>query len=235
MDFIYSRKKVRIPKIDKNKKRKLKKLIKIAIILVIAIFVVYYIESSVEPIFDNVCSSEAKAIATVISNEETSNVMKNYNYNDLVIISTNSENNITGIQLNMTNLNKIISDVSINIQKRLEENESEGLEIAIGTFTGNRLLINRGPNIKFELMSVGNVETNYKSEFKEAGINQTEHIIYLEISCTVVMLTPFNTHEEIIKDQIILAENVIVGNIPETYYNINGIEETPENMSQYLQ
>ena len=76
MDFIYSRKKVRIPKIDKNKKRKIKKFIKIAIILVIAIFVVYYIESSVEPIFDKVCSSEAKSIATVISNEETSNIMK---------------------------------------------------------------------------------------------------------------------------------------------------------------
>ena len=50
----------------------------------------------------------------------------------------------------------------------------------------------------------------------------------MEVKCNVTILTPFNSIEEKIDNQILLAEGVIVGNIPDTYYNIEGI--TSENV-----
>lgn len=62
-----------------------------------------------------------------------------------------------------------------------------------------------------------------KSEFISQGINQTLHRVYLQIKCEVSILTPFENISKNITNQILLAESVIVGNIPNTYYNFEGI------------
>lgn len=72
-------------------------------------------------------------------------------------------------------------------------------------------------------MTEGTVETDLRSEFKDAGINQTMHRIYLEVKCNVNILTPYNTITETITNQVLLTEGVIIGNIPDTYYNLEGL------------
>ena len=74
------------------------------------------------------------------------------------------------------------------------------------------------------MLTDGTVETDLKSEFKEAGINQTLHRIYLEVRCNVNILTPYNTIKETIVNQVLLVEGVIIGNIPSTYYNLEGLD-----------
>lgn len=225
MDIIYSRKRIKVPKINNRKKVIMKKTLKIAIIILIAIFTSAYIINGMQPIFEDICVSEAKAIATKVSNEKATQVMKNYKYEDIVTITRNSNNNITGIEFNIITINEIISDVAIKIQEGLDETKSKDIGIEIGTFTGSKILTGRGPKINYKIISIGDVETDYRSEFKQAGINQTLHKIYLQVNCKVSILTPFNTIEEQIQNQVILAENVIVGEIPQTYYNFNGLED----------
>ena len=81
-----------------------------------------------------------------------------------------------------------------------------------------------GPNIPMKLSTTGNVETKVRSEFESTGINQTIHRLYLDVVCNVNILTPYNTIEDSITNQIVLIENVIVGLIPSTYYNLEGME-----------
>lgn len=80
-----------------------------------------------------------------------------------------------------------------------------------------------GPDIKIKMMTDGNVLTDLKSEFTEAGINQTLHRLYLEVECNVTILTPYETITETIVNQVLLIEGVIVGNIPDAYYNLEGL------------
>ena len=82
-----------------------------------------------------------------------------------------------------------------------------------------------GPDIIIKMMTDGNVITDLKSEFKEAGINQTLHRVYLEVVCNVTILTPYETITETITNQVLLIEGVIVGNIPDAYYNLQGLNE----------
>ena len=74
------------------------------------------------------------------------------------------------------------------------------------------------------ISSVGNVETDLRSEFTSQGINQTLHRVYLQVKCEVNILTPYDNITEKIANQILIAENVIVGKIPNTYYNLEGID-----------
>ena len=79
------------------------------------------------------------------------------------------------------------------------------------------------PGVKITISSVGDVETDLRSEFTAQGINQTLHRVYLQVKCNVNILTPFDNISREITNQVLLMENVIVGNIPNTYYNLEGI------------
>lgn len=100
-----------------------------------------------------------------------------------------------------------------------------------GSFSGISFLSGRGPGVKIRISSVGNVETDLRSEFIAQGINQTLHRIYLQVNCQVSILTPFESISKDITNQVLLAENVIVGRIPSTYYNLEGLQ----NNSQALE
>ena len=82
--------------------------------------------------------------------------------------------------------------------------------------------------MKIRISSIGNVETDLRSEFISQGINQTLHRVYLQVKCQVSILTPFDNIEKNITNQVLLAESVIVGNIPSTYYNLDGLQGTSD-------
>lgn len=94
-----------------------------------------------------------------------------------------------------------------------------------GSFTGVKLLAGRGPGVDIVISSIGNVETDLRSEFTDQGINQTLHRVYLQVDCEVSILTPFKDLDKKISNQVLLLENVIVGQIPNTYYNIQGTSQ----------
>ena len=84
------------------------------------------------------------------------------------------------------------------------------------------MLSGKGPGVPIKISSIGNVETDLRSEFSEKGINQTLHRVYLQVDCEVSILTPYNSITEKVSNQVLLIENVIVGKIPSTYYNLEG-------------
>lgn len=228
MPKIYSRPRIRIPNTLQNCKKKFqnkknKNRVYILIILIIAISTAKLILDSVLPIFDTLCEDRAKSIATIISNEQATEVMKKYSYDDMFIIEKDSNNKITMIRSNVIVINEIISDVAVKIQNEINDRGREKIQIALGSFTGFKLLAGRGPAIDITISSTGNVETDLKSEFVAQGINQTLHRVYLEVKCEVEILTPFDNIQKQITNQVLLIENVIVGTIPETYYNLEGL------------
>ena len=226
---IYSRPRIKIPPIfsnnigDKNLKRK-QKIVKIFIIMVIAFSTVKIVLDAILPIFDTLCKDKAKSIATIISNEEATNVMKEHTYDELFTLEKDKDGNITMIKSNIIAINEIISDVAVKIQNKINQRGRENIEIALGSFTGFKLLTGKGPGVPIKISSIGNVETDLRSEFSEKGINQTLHRVYLQVDCEVSILTPYNSITEKVSNQVLLIENVIVGKIPSTYYNLEGFD-----------
>lgn len=140
MSKIYSRPRIKIPKIILNNrninfsKEKNEKVAKIIIILIIAFSTVKIVLDAVYPIFDTLCENRAKSIATIISNEEATNVMKEHSYDEMFTIEKDSNNNITMIKSNIISINEIISDVAIKIQERLDARGRENISIALRKF-----------------------------------------------------------------------------------------------------
>lgn len=219
MESIYSRKKVKLPK----------KYVNIVTIIIVALLTVFFLIKTITPVFNNLCQSEAKATATKIVNDTIDDVMENYTYTDLVVINKDNDGKINSIHADTATLNKIVSNIATNIQKNIDSQENRDIYIRLGTFTGITLLSGRGPKVPIRISSIGNIDTNIKSEFESAGINQTIHRITLETKCEIQILTPFNTIVSSVEDKVILAENIVIGEIPESYFDIGNLLENEKN------
>ena len=231
---IYSRKRIKLPhfiRVPNNKKSEnTEKFIRIFFILVIAFSIVKIVLDAVNPIFDTLCEDEAKGLATKITNEQATKVMQKYSYEDLFIIEKDEDGNISMIKSNVFPINQIISDVAIYVQNEIDNLERDDIKIALGSFTGMKLLSGRGPYVKIKISSIGNIDTDLKSEFISQGINQTLHRVYLQLECKMNILTPFDRIEKDISNQILIAENFIVGKIPSTYYNLEGFKNETDTL-----
>lgn len=138
MHKIYSRPRIRIPKVLINgegiNNHKNKKTTKIIIILIIAFSTVKIVLDAVYPIFDTLCEAKAKSIATIVSNEQATNVMKEHSYDELFTLEKDNNNNITMVKSNVIAINEIISDVAVKIQEDIDNRGRENIEIAIRKF-----------------------------------------------------------------------------------------------------
>ena len=220
---IYTRHRIKLPKITEDRNKR--KIIKILLILVIAITIVRAVLLSINPIIEEKCKTVAKSIATKISNEQATLVMAKYTYEDLINVIKDENGNIKMIGTNIISVNEIISDIPIKIQEELEKSENNNFNIKLGSFFGSKIFSGMGPNINIQIQLDGTVETDLKSEFTSQGINQTLHRIYLDVVCKVSILTPVNVISEEIKNQVLLVEGIIAGEIPESYYNLEGLEK----------
>lgn len=237
---IYSRRRLRIKKPNfkwikgqkriKSVGRNSGKTTKIILILIIAFETASLILNHINPIFEQVSKYEAMKLATFVANDQTTKVMQNYNYESMFTIEKDAEGNVSMINMNMYRVNIIISDIAYYIQEQMKKPENCNISIPIGNLLGVNLFSGFGPNIKMEVVLLGTVETDLRSEFIAKGINQTLHRVYLQIDCPVQILSSYKTIEEKISNQFLLAENVIVGKIPDTYYNLESFENPQDTM-----
>ncbi len=134
------------------------------------------------------------------------------------------------INANILTINEITSNVSKYIQEAIDNTEKSKISVPLGSLFGVQFLSGEGPNINIDIASVGNIDTELRSEFIAQGINQTLHRIYLQVDCEVAILIPFETLSQEISNQVLLIENVIIGQIPDNYYNFEGIQDQTETL-----
>ena len=109
-------------------------MLTIFFVLLIAFSVVKFVIDAIYPIFDTLCENRAISIATIVSNEQATLVMKEHSYDEMFTIEKDSNNNITMIQSNVIAINEIISDVAVRIQEEIDNKGREDIEIALREF-----------------------------------------------------------------------------------------------------
>lgn len=224
MDKIYSRKRIQFPKM-KHKKIKKIYLLFLTIILLLIISVVSFAIASY-PIFVASCKTAASSKATHIVSDEVAKVMNDYTYDDLIDIEKDDNGDVVLIKSDTVLINKITAKIVSNIQDALDKTPTIMVYINYGSVSGITILKNFGPKFDIELEAAGKINTEIKSEFESINVNQTLHKIYLNLSTSVSILTPIGVYGRDIDSKVLLTEAVIVGDVPDTYYNLEGLNNS---------
>lgn len=221
---LYSRKKVRLPNFrELNSVKALLLIMFASIIFSIALFL-----KAAYPVFKASCETAASSKGVTIINEEVNKVMRNYSYDNLISVEKDQTGKIAFIKADSICINDIVTKIVANIQKQYDGIPRISVFINMGSVSGISALKNIEPKFEVELESAGNIKATIRTDFQSIGINQTHHKIYLDIDSSVGILTPFDTFSKDVSTEVLLTEAVIVGDVPDSYYNLTGVENADE-------
>lgn len=227
IDHLYKRKRIDLEKIRKLKSIKILLLILFASCM-ISLFTFL---KGAYPVFKSSCETAASSKGVKIINDEVNKVMKDFTYDSIINIEKDVEGNISLIKADTVKINEITSRIISNIQKEFDKIPRITVFINMGTVSGISALNNVKPKFEIELESAGTLDSDVKTEFKSVGINQTQHKIYLDLKGKIGILTPISTFSKNINMRVLLMEAVIVGDVPDTYYNLEGMTEQSETFN----
>ena len=150
---------------------------------------------------------------------------QNITYDDLIHIVTDSTGKISMIQANSIQINSLSKLIGRVTMRTLNELVKSPITISLGAFTGIPIFSGLGPKIPINIYPYGDIGCVFESRFVSAGINQTQHKIYLNVSCVINVILPFNHLKVNTSSEVLICESVIIGEIPDTYLKSNTLNE----------
>lgn len=150
-------------------------------------------------------------------------------YDRMVYFEKDLDGKITALKTNMSEVNRLKTDILNLINDEILSLSTEDLGIPVGSLILPEFLAGRGPDIPVEILSIRNSDASFTSHFSEAGINQTLQQINMHVSVDVTVLVLGQTDSFTVTSQVIVAETIIVGDVPDTYLKTGGFHETENN------
>lgn len=136
-------------------------------------------------------------------------------YGALVEIHRGSDGRITSLMTDTAALNLLRADLVSGVMDTLEDTDTMEIEVPLGSLLDTELVWGRGPAIQVRSVVLGTVSAEFDSSFSSAGINQTQHCLWLDISLPVRLFLPGGPADIRIETRLAVAETVIVGEIPD--------------------
>lgn len=200
----------------RKRKNFAKTLIVIAIVIFAAAFLIR-LEFSVRKSAGIQAENAARLAADRIIAESVSDIIEKneYTYSDFAAVLYDESGRAASVEALTVNINRVQAELSEEINRRFAENTDATAKIAMGSLSGSYLLSGRGPMIKIQVCPVGKATVSLKSTFDSAGINQTRHRIYAEVSAELISSLPIYSFETTENFELLIAETIIVGDVPE--------------------
>lgn len=205
---------------DKERVKKVrKKLLKfLAFLLVVLMLLILFMINFVNPIIKETGESKIKESNNYVVNDAIASAMRGtVTYDDLVSIVTDSSGKIVMLQANSIQINVLSRKVIEQAYSLLIERLKAPLSIPLGSFSGLPILSGVGPRVKIDVLPYGSVGCMFLSKFESAGINQTVHKIYLEVTSSITIVLPYNKVSVDNVSEVLICESLIIGEIPHTY------------------
>ena len=143
-------------------------------------------------------------------------------YDRIVFFEKDLNGRITALKTNMSEVNRLKTDILNIINDEILALDTSDIGIPLGSLFFPELLSGKGPAIPVHILSIRNSDANFVSHFSQAGINQTLHRLNMEVSIDVAVLVLGQTSSFTMTSEVVVAETVIVGDVPQTYLQTGG-------------
>lgn len=147
-------------------------------------------------------------------------------YDRIVYFEKDLNGRITALKTNMAEVNRLKTETLNLINDEILAEDTEHLGVALGSLILPEFFSGRGPSIPVRIIAIRNSDANFQSEFTEAGINQTLQKLRMDVIVDVTILVLGQTETFTVSSQMVVAETIIVGDVPATYFQTGGYHGT---------
>jgi sporulation protein YunB len=209
----------------KNIKRNKKLLIILILLVLVIVGVLSLIDYGIRPAVLSLAEARLKNMAVKQMNMAFLESDTDVKYDDLVSVVQDGQGNVTVIQANTIQMNHLAAAMAEKAQQKLATLSMQTIYVPLGTAIGGQLLSGMGPDIPVNVIPAGSVSTEFTSEFESTGINQTRHRILLILHANISLILSGSSKNVAVSVQFPISETVIVGKVPDSYLNVQSLEE----------
>lgn len=204
-----------------------KRRLLLLLVLAVLVAVVLLLRLRMAPLMRQLVVTQAENTMSTLVNEIVNEQIAKgtIDYDRIIYFEKDVDGRITALKTNMSEVNRLKTEILSAMNQGIEDISVGELDIPIGNFFLPELFSGKGFAVPVRILSVSTSDANFENHFSEAGINQTLHQIRMNILVNLSVLTPTGAVRTSVETDVVVAETVIVGTVPDRYVSI-GLPES---------
>ncbi len=195
-----------------------------AVLALLAVAVLLVLRTKYRKVLTELAQTQVKNVTSDLINDAVDREIAEgtIQYDRLVYFEKDLEGRITALKTNMGEINRLKTETLALINQEILDMDSSALGVPIGSLVLPEVFAGRGFSIPIEILTIRNSDASFSSSFSQAGINQTLQQMKMDVFVDVTVLILGSTESFTVSSQVVVAETVIVGQVPNTYLQTGG-------------
>ena len=197
---------------------------RVIVLLAVLLVVFFVLRGKYRNVIRDLAQTQVKNTTSDLTNDAIAKQISDgvIQYDRIVYFEKDLDGRITALKTNMSEVNRLKTDILNIINDEILALDTSDIGIPLGSLFFPEFLSGKGPAIPVHILSIRNSDANFVSDFTQAGINQTLHKLIMEVSVDVAVLVLGETSSFTITSEVVVAETVIVGDVPNTFLQTGG-------------
>ena len=210
-------------------RRRIWRLLQLLLILLAAVFLAFLmLRRRYRDVIRDLAETQVKTTTSDLTNDAIAKQIADgvIQYDRIVYFEKDLDGRITALKTNMSEVNRLKTDILNLINDEILALDTSDIGIPLGSLFLPELFSGKGPAIPVRILSIRNSDATFSSKFSQAGINQTLHQLTMIVSVDVAVLVLGQTSSFTVNSEVVVAETVIVGDVPSTFLQTGGNYES---------
>lgn len=206
------------------KRRRFFRCILLAALALLVMFLL--VDRNFKPLVFSLAEARSAAMASqVLSGALAEAIEDGVAYDDLMTVRMDERGQVALLMANTMRMNQLADKAGQAALRRLNNMSSERVSVPLGAALGMTLFAGSGPGVPVSIVPIGSIATDFATEFEACGINQTRHKVYLKVTASIRIVIPTGAKTTQVSANMLVAESIIVGSVPEGFVGYNLGEE----------
>ena len=196
------------------------------LVLLLILLSLALLERNFRPLVFSLAEARSAAMASqVLSGALAEALGDGVGYDDLMNVRMDDRGQVALLSANTVRMNRLADKAGEAALRRLQSMSSERVSVPLSAALGMTIFAGSGPRIPVSIVPIGSIATDFATEFEACGINQTRHKVYLRVSASIRIVIPTGARTTQVSANMLVAESIIVGAVPESFVGYNLGEE----------
>lgn len=204
---------------------RLRQMIRYVLLLLIVLLTLFFmLRSRYRDVIRELAETQVKNTTSDLTNDAIAKQIADgiIQYDRIVYFEKDLDGRITALKTNMSEVNRLKTDILNIINDEILALDTSDIGIPLGSFFLPEILSGKGPVIPVHILTIRNSDASFYSDFSQAGINQVLHQLNMLVSVDVSVLVLGQTASFTVNSEVVVAETVIVGDVPDTFLQTGG-------------
>lgn len=213
-----------------NRRRRVRRRLLLILLMLIVLAAALFVQLRFAPFVREAARTRVINVASDRINDTISEQIAEgcVDYSNIICLEKDARGAITAVRTNMAEVNQLKTETLALLSRELLEMDTEQLYIPLGSVLMPEFFAGSGPKIPIQVVSLSTTDADFFSEFSSAGINQTQQRILMKVSINICVQTPAGSESVDVSSELVVAQTIIVGAVPDSYIQLGGAPETNE-------